>query len=231
MENWRRFVNEAALGFGSGGLSELGDMTFRIENDGGYYTIRALDGSGSELGYVELDNSYASDCGIFVTHSEIIDPESGSFGPFLYDLAIELGSLLGTGVTSSDSPSGLDDSDSASSKSYAINVWLYYFNKRADIEKHPISCTKMIKTRYMPIIKNNAQYKVFPDHELNYLHKGWNSKIALKDPPEDVQNKVNAINHFYRKEPIFLDQLKAMGKLEDTANVLEEGGRQYVKKG
>jgi len=230
MENWRRFVNEAALGFGSEGLSELGDMTFRIENDGGYYTIRALDGSGSELGFVDLDDSYASDCGIFVTHSEITNPEKASFGPFLYDLAIELGTLVGSGVTSSSNPSGLTATDSEKSKSMAINVWTYYYERRADITKFPLTCVAMLDGRY---ILHKGMY-IFPDHKhshmiINTVKQG--DKYSHKDPPSNLLTRVNAINHFYSKDPIFLDQLKAMGKLEDTANVLEEGARQYVKKG
>lgn len=230
MENWRKFINEAAQGFGAGGLSELGDMTFKIqEPESGYYEILALDSSGKPVGVVELDNQYVSDCGVYQTHSEIIDPEKSSFGPFLYDLAIEFGSLVGSGVTSSSEPSGLHDSGSSKSKSYAINVWVYYLKKRPDIEKHPLNCLQMIKPRNATIVKNGAAYKVYPDHDLKYIHKGWDTKQALKDPPPDIQDKVNAINHFYRKDPIFLNQLKAMGKLEDTTNMLSEGKR-YVRR-
>ena len=226
MENWRKFINEAAQGFGPGGLSELGDMSFRIEEPfTGYYEIYALDGSGNVMGYIELDNEYVSKCGIFMTHSQIADQEKSSLGPFLYDLAIELGSLVGSGVTSSSSPSGIGDTDSLKSKSYAINVWVYYLKKRSDIEKHPLNCLPMIKNRHTTIVINNAAYTVFPDHELKHIHKGFSGSSAAKNPPSDIQDKINAINHFYRKDPIFLDQLKAMGKLEDTTNVLSEGKR------
>ncbi len=215
-ENWRRYISEAALGMGSGGISELGDMNFEIAEYGNGYIIYALSGDGEELGEVQLDSQFYKNCGIFMTHSEILNPEVGSFGPFLYDLAIELGSWLGTGVTSSDSPSGLDDRDSGSSKEYAINVWLYYFKRRKDIDKHPITCTAMIKSRNLPYIDGNYAYKAYPDHEYRHVHKGHNKRDAAKSPPQDIQDKVNAINHFYRKDAVLLNKLKDAGKLDDN---------------
>lgn len=214
MKEWRTFLSESALGFGPGGLSELGDMTFSFIYDMEFdrYTVRAHNEQNYVIGSVALDPEY-SYCGILETHSNIDNPEEASFGPFLYDLAIEFGTLMGAGVAPSDFPSGFDDPNSSNSKSYAINVWLHYLKKRTDVERYPIQCKDMIATRYYPMIIDNVEYKVFPDHEFKHLHKGWNSNIALKDPPSNIQDKVNAINYFYKKDPILLNKLKAMGKL------------------
>ncbi len=105
MENWRRFVNEealeeAALGMGSGGLSELGGMTFRIEPDGewdGYYAIKALSEDGAEMGYVDLDDEALSVCDFYSTHSFIEDAATGNFGTFLYNYQKKIPIMAGRG--------------------------------------------------------------------------------------------------------------------------------------
>lgn len=216
MREWRTFLKESALGFGPRGLSELGDMTFSIvwDLDFDRWTVRAHDAEGYVIGDVALEPSEEGGCdNILETHSNIRNPSEASYGPFLYDLAIEFGTLMGYGVAPSEEPSGFRDMNSGSSKSYAINVWLYYLKKRTDVEKYPIDCKSMIKNRYYPLTIDNVEYKVFPDHELRHLHDGWNSDIALKNPPPIIQDKVNAINYFYKKDPILLNKLRASGRL------------------
>lgn len=217
LKEWKVYLNEAALGFGPGGLSELGNMTFEIVEDSGinFYTIKALDDSGNEIGYVDLDGEFLATCGVFMTHSGINDPDKGTFGPFLYDLAIELGSLIGIGVTSSDSPSGFNSKDSFKSKSYAINVWLYYYNKRPDVQKSPLRCQSMMKFRYMQI----GSKRIYASSGYGYLSNDY-LRYKLDNPPKELQNKVDAITTVYTKDPILLNQLKAMGKLKDTTGIL-----------
>jgi len=158
-----------------------------------------------------------------MTHSEIDDPSSGAFGPFLYDLAIELGTLLGSGVTSTADPSGFHGTNSEKSKSVAINVWTYYYKKRFDITKFPLTCAAMLNGRFL---QHEGRY-VFPDHD--YSHMITNTikhgrEYAHKNPPSHLLDRVNAINHVYSKEPIFLEKLKEIGKLEDPDNIFGSFG-------
>lgn len=219
LKEWKSFLNEAALGFGPGGLSELGDMTFKIVKDNDYYyTIKALDNSGNEIGYVDLDGEFLDKCGVFMTHSGINDPDKGSFGPFLYDLAIEFGSLISLGVISSDLPSGFGFEDYSKSKSSAINVWLYYYNKRTDVQKSPLRCAPMMTHRY--ITDHTRGYKrVYSNNGYAYLNDRY-LRHKLDNPSKELQNKVNAISTIYSKDPILLNQLKSMGKLEDTTEIV-----------
>jgi len=217
-ENWKRYleedqVYEAALGMGKGGLAELGDMVFEIEKDGEDYIIHAKNGE-QYLGEVVLDSQHLN-CGIYMTHSGIDNPKSGKFGPFLYDLAIEFGSILETGVTSSHAPSGIRDENAESKKTYAINVWTYYYNKRTDVRKFPITCLAMIENRKLQFGNNY----IYPNHGQAHLHK---QRRKIKDPPKSLQNHVNAINHVYSKDPIYLNALKKAGKLQASDEIMDE---------
>ena len=184
---------------GEGGLSELGDMTFEIEKDLGEYLIVPRDGKGEELGYFDLDSRYAH-CGYFQTHSELFDP-SKKLGPFVYDMLIELGTLLGGWVAPSGNPSGaIEDKKEGEN---AIGVWVHYFEKRKDLEKKKINLNKNcfpfdgVRHSTLETLYNNPLYK------------------------EKMKKVIPAIMHKYRKKPVFLSQLKKMGKIEASSDILD----------
>jgi hypothetical protein len=204
MENWRKFISEeeieeAALGMGEGGLNELGDITFSIEKDDGEYMIVPRDGQGNDMGFFDLDGAHL-DCGYYQTHSHLDDPSS-KLGPFAYDLLIELGTLLGGWVAPSGHPSGATYEKKAGEN--AISVWIHYYEKRNDLQKRPIE------------LDGNCWLQK-DRTRVNTLSKLQNRH------PEKYMQVMTAILHKYQKKPIFLSQLKKMGKLEAPDDILNK---------
>jgi hypothetical protein len=208
MENWKKFlqedeVQEVAQGMGPGGLSELGDITFKIKDDGYYYNIYIIDGS-EEIGDFQLDRE--GPCGTYTTHAYTENEVKGKIGPFVYDMLIELGTLLGVRVASSSDPSGLHDRiGSNQSGTRAIEVWEYYYKNRHDLDKKQLECTA-----------RKFQY------DRKYVYPPWaQGRHALKNPPPEIELRSMAINHSYTKPPIFLKQLKASGKLTGPDEIMK----------
>ena len=133
----KKTINEVATGFKD--IQELKEYKIKITNDNGYYSILFYK-NDEETAYFDLDNEFVS-CGYYQTHSSIYEDEAGiannKYGPFGYDLLIELGTLMGKHVASSGAPSGwMGDAEKGLS---AINIWKYYNEKRSDIVKKQIS--------------------------------------------------------------------------------------------
>jgi len=210
MENWKRFleedeVQEVAQGMGPGGLSELGDITFEIDDDGHYYNIY-INSGGKEIGDFQLDRE--GPCGTYTTHAYTENEVKGKIGPFVYDMLIELGTLLGVRVASSEHPSGLLDSleSTQPAGTRAIDVWNYYYQNRNDLDKKPLECAP-----------RKFQYG------MKYVYPPWAKEkpYSIKNPPPEIELRSQAINHSYTKPPIFLKQLKASGKLTGPDEIMK----------
>ncbi|MAG26221.1 hypothetical protein CMI47_11750 [Candidatus Pacearchaeota archaeon] len=237
MEKLNKPISEAALGMGGGGLKELGDITFKIEEHRSGYSISIKDPSGDNSGQFELDPQKIG-CGYYVTHSQTANPLKTKIGPFAYDLLIELGTLLGGRVMSSGSPSGLDDDEDGEGAT-ALPVWIYYNEKRSDLDKEPFDFKKCgmdkpihLQDVYNPDPNSPALVPgyIFPD-SFEYKAKGHRMKKQI--PPEQVnpqvQRGINAVNQTYTKPPIYLKQLVSMGKLEASPEILNMIGGKKKK--
>mgnify|MGYP003151264815 CR=1 FL=1 len=156
-----------------------------------YWSIEFFKGE-EWLAEFQLDLTKKNHCGYAMTHSEIGKPEESKFGPYGYDLLIELGTLLGFWVGPSNQPSGIKDKNPIKGKD-AIFLWIYYDEKRNDLEKKEMpECRMKDKTRF-----NNVR-------TLNRFIKELEAEG--KDPT--MQRKsISAITKMYKKQPILLKQL------------------------
>ena len=166
LENWRKYLNEAAKGFKD--LPENSEVNLESNEDGFYFELTV---DNKEIGSIEALKM--SECGeVFsVTH---VEADHG-WGPFLYDLAMEHASLIGSGLTSDKNHISSED---------ALNIWEYYYNNRGDVEKTalpkncPIGKVRTTKDNMVKVIDAPESMRVAyikrPDNTLtNLIHGGY----------------------------------------------------------
>tara|TARA_R100000030_G_C3240486_1_gene120491 strand:- start:254 stop:931 length:678 start_codon:yes stop_codon:yes gene_type:complete len=197
----KKRINEEATGFKS--IDELKEYRIKIKSENGQYVFYFFKGD-EETAYFILDPEYAS-CGYFQTHSSIYEDEGGEgnnkYGPFGYDLLIELGTLMGKHVAPSGAPSGwMGDIEEGIS---AINVWRYYNEKRSDVTKTQITDCPEDKRRARSLLelKNNGYY-------------------VRRNPPGMNKAHYEALTKMYQKKPIFLKKLKQAGMISGPEEVM-----------
>ena len=198
----KKKIDEAAQGFKD--VKELKEYRIKIEPEGRDYFILFFRGK-EQTAHFQLDAKNIS-CGYYMTHSGIYDQQIGKtdakYGPFGYDLLIELGTLLGGYVASSGSPSGWFNN--AKKGGSAINVWKYYNEKRSDLIKKNIADCDKDRDR-----KSTLQVLNSP----NFAKTG---KV-----PENIRiYNVSAITKMYQKKPIFLQKLKEAGMLKAPDEIM-----------
>ena len=197
----KKRISEAATGFKS--IDELKEYRIVIKQEYGQYVFYFYKGE-EETAYFILDPEYVS-CGYFQTHSSIYEDEGGEkdnkYGPFGYDLLIELGTLLGKHVASSGAPSGwMGNIEKGIS---AINVWRYYNEKRSDVVKKEITDCPEDERRIKSLsqLKNNSYYVRGNPSNMNEAH-------------------YEALTKMYQKKPIFLKKLKKAGMISGPDEIM-----------
>ena len=131
LENWRRFLNEAAVG-----INNLPARTVVVIDERGY---------SAEIYYSEIGNMGNTDTypyGMIRIERTSNKPEEdcdgawkvasvkadSGWGPMLYDIAIEWATQNANGLIA----------DRTAVEDEAKNVWDYYLNKRDDVQAHQI---------------------------------------------------------------------------------------------
>ena len=107
------------------------------------------------------------------------------WGPLLYDVAIELASLKGTGLVS----------DRSSVSPEALDVWYFYMYDRSDVEK--FQCDDHLNT-LTPTLADNVDMNI----------PGRQDRIY---DPNDLVN--DPLSKRYAKAPTTIKMLKSLGKL------------------
>ena len=125
-------------------------------------------------------------------HVEYAEAASG-WGPMLYDVAMEVASEVGGGLT--------PDRDSVSSD--AENVWRYYFNNRGDVESHQLDLTDTEVEYYSDL---NVQ-KLTPDIEEDDCLQSKSIRAY-----EDKWDQ-SPLSKRYTKSPTIMNTLRAAGRL------------------
>lgn len=177
------------------GLSDLPEgSTVVVEPyEGSSIIIYYADADGVEFtedsypyGYIVLEKPpysrrYPCNKGLMIAMSKT----AGGYGPFLYDVAMEVATIKGGGMIS-DRLSVSDD---------AYGVWEYYLNKRSDVENSQLDDEKSTLT---PGIKvDDCMQASTEDHE-NKVGGDW-----TKSP----------LSKIYSKPPTTLQELEQAGKL------------------
>ena len=188
-------IEEAAQGFED--VRELKEYKVQIKEKSGYYDIFFLKNEEVD-GEFNLDTTSKS-CGYVVTHSYVENSDSAKYGPFGYDLLIELGTLLGYWVAPSYNPSGTLNNKPTKGED-AIFVWIYYDNKRSDLRKKQIPECGDDKGRAKTLSSFKTMYRM---------------------PEETKETHRSAITKMYQKDPLFLSKLKTAGMLEAPQAVMD----------
>lgn len=117
----------------------------------GIVLLLLVDSEGTEYGEVQLAKSEEDGC--LDAWEVILSSAHKGYGPFLYDVAMEL--VGKNGIMS----------DRESTSSDARKVWDYYYNKRSDVSKKPVDydCEVTQKT---------------PMEELNYIYTKKNKNLT-----------------------------------------------------
>ena len=137
----------------------------------------------STMGYGECGNAWKVD------HSEASD----GYGPLLYDIAMEIATMHGGGLT----PDRVSVSDDAR------EVWDYYLNNREDVIAHQLD---NLQDHLTPGVKddncNQEQARVVP---------------GVYDIPDSDSNDrrwvQSAISKRYTKRPVTVNRLEKLGKI------------------
>lgn len=125
-----------------------------IERSAKSIHIRFVDDDGNWLDYGDMviERGRFNDLELWY----VADVNAPGWGPFLYDLAIELATRYGDGLTAD---LNVDTSTDAQA------VWRYYFNNRRDVTKHhlPHNLQQRRKAAYHDIPWLNYYYQKNPD--------------------------------------------------------------------
>lgn len=116
-------------------------------------------------------------------YSVHVSGATDGWGPFLYDIAIELATQRANGLMA----------DRMSVSNAARRVWRYYDENRPDVRKKQLD---NLKNELTPTEQDNCNQKV--------IYQKGNRGIAIQDSP---------ISKIYRKQPTLLSALKSAGKL------------------
>ena len=131
LENWRQYLNEAAMGIGN--LPErtvvvIEDVPAGVEI---YYSDLGDPGRTDTYPYgkVRIERtSYKPEKDCDGTWSVVTSDADSGWGPMLYDIAMEWATQNANGLMA----------DRASVEDEAKNVWDYYLNKRDDVQAHQV---------------------------------------------------------------------------------------------
>ena len=206
METWRNFLSEGMKtpdeipeGYGIEVSKEQGGVFYFIyTKDGGKQWGGSAD-SGGPSGYVAVvkakDMNYG-DCldGYYV---KAADAASG-WGPMLYDVAMEVASEVGGGLT----PDRSSVSDSAQ------NVWNYYLGSRGDVQSHQLDLTDKDISAAEKFLKPPVKLqKLTPDIEEDDCLQ---TKTVRAHRDEWDQS---SLSKRYTKAPTTMNALRAAGRL------------------
>ncbi len=118
---------------------------------------------------------------------------ASGWGPMLYDVAMELATQVGGGLTP----------DRSSVSNDAQNVWSYYFNNRGDVQSHQLDL-KNIEVAYYVDLKLR---KLTPDIEEDDCSQ-LKAIRAYKD-----KWSLSPLSKRYTKAPTTINALRAAGRL------------------
>jgi len=186
LENWRRFLTEAAKG-----PVDLPENVFvRIEpTDADTFEIYYADEEGYYIkgrenpvrGLIEIQETDEACGGAFT----VVDSGAAKgWGPLLYDVAMEFATTLGGGLTSGR----------ASVSLRARSVWDYYAEKRADVTG--IQMDDMDNTLTPPRDDNCDQTAAYESEE-----------------QADTEWHESPLSKRWTKKPTTIEKLRSMGKL------------------
>lgn len=130
----RALLTEVAKG--PADLEHVKGSLIRIRNGGDNFEVALYQNADPEKNWtgqlmgVVAANSYSPDppCGgaYMVSWAQVEDPfQAEGWGPMLYDIAMELATMAGSGLIA----------DRSVVSPYAFNVWKYYADSRGDVEK------------------------------------------------------------------------------------------------
>ena len=123
---------------------------------------------------------------------------SSGWGPMLYDVAMEVASEIGGGLT----PDRSSVSDSAQ------NVWNYYFSNRGDVQSHQLDLTDTDITNAAKFLKPPVTLqKLTPDIEEDDC-KQIKSVRAHREEWDQ-----SSLSKRYTKAPTTMNALRAAGRL------------------
>lgn len=168
---------------------ELTDYTIYYSDKSG----EAKDGYRGVYGEVTLDRASkgTGPCdGAFIVVSTMA---TKGWGPMLYDVAMEVATQNGNGLTP----------DRRSVSNAAQNVWSYYFNDRGDVQSYQLDLTDIEASYYTDL---NVQ-KLTPDIEEDDCLQSKTIK-AYGDKWDQ-----SPLSKRYTKPPTTLNKLRAAGRL------------------
>lgn len=121
---------------------------------------------------------------------------ASGWGPMLYDVAMELATQVGGGLTP----------DRSSVSNDAQNVWSYYFNDRGDVESQQLDLTDKEVAYYTDL----GLSKLTPDTEEDDCLQSKSIRAY-----EDKWNQ-SPLSKRYTKAPTTMNALRAAGRLVET---------------
>ena len=121
---------------------------------------------------------------------------ASGWGPMLYDVAMEVATEVGGGLTP----------DRSSVSNDAQNVWSYYFNDRGDVQSHQLD----LKDREVEYYADLNLKKLTPDIEEDDCLQSKAIRAY-----EDKWDQ-SPLSKRYTKPPTTLNKLRAAGRLVET---------------
>lgn len=121
---------------------------------------------------------------------------ASGWGPLLYDVAMELATQVGGGLTP----------DRSSVSNDAQNVWSYYFNDRGDVQSHQLD----LKDREVEYYTDFNLKKLTPEIEEDDCLQSKSIRAY-----EDKWDQ-SPLSKRYTKSPTTINALRATGRLVET---------------
>ena len=174
-------------------IEDAGDIDIFYADENGEERVM---GSNPPYGSITImkPDSGTGPCGD--AYTLVFSEASKGWGPMLYDIAIEIATIRGGGLTP----------DRGTVSPEAMNVWRYYDANRSDVIGHQLDATDRD-------VKLGKIQKLTPDVDMD----DCTQRSAMKDAKDQTGNKQNwassPLSRRYTKSPSTIQALRFSGRL------------------